>query len=70
MDIWKIERTIKYLHFACHTFFYIKNNIKEHLMFEKQKLTNDTKAKGLCGTETLNFFTKKARIAIIFHMTC
>ena len=26
MDIWAIERTIKYLHFACRTFF---KNVKQ-----------------------------------------
>ena len=69
MDIWARERTIKYLHFACRTFFEnVKKKSKIDLMFQKPK-NKQYKGQKPLRNKMLDFFeTKKNRSAIIFHM--
>ena len=73
MDIWAIERTIKYLHFACRTFF---KNVKKYiskinLMFQKPKNQNISRPKASVDQKPRFFFeTKKTRIDMNFILTC
>ena len=71
MDIWEIERTFKYLQFACGTFKKVQTKYQKVSPCLKNIKTKLYKGQRPLCIKTLFFFeTKKARIAILFHMTC
>ena len=65
MDIWAIERTIKYLHFACRTFLKnVKNISKINLMFQKPKNQNISRPKASVDQKPSFFLKPKRRVSI------